>query len=60
MPPGTLDRLRALLENPIRENPAENGLGEGVLRVVRAHILAHAPGNAIPGGARMTGSRRPA
>jgi DNA repair protein RecO (recombination protein O) len=60
MPPGTLDRLRALIENPIRENPAESGLGEGVLRVVRAHVLAHAPGNAIPGGARITGSRRPA
>ena len=60
MPPGTLDRLRALIEHPIRENPAESGLGEGVLRVVRAHVRAHAPGNAIPGGARITGSRRPA
>jgi len=58
IPLGTLDRLRALIEHPIRENPAENGFGEGVLRVVRAHVLAHAPGNAIPGGARVTGSRR--
>jgi DNA repair protein RecO (recombination protein O) len=60
MPLGTLGRLRALIEHPIRENPAQNALGEGVLRVVRAHVLAHAPGNAIPGGARITGSRRPA
>jgi hypothetical protein len=60
MPLGTLGRLRALIEHPIRENLAQNALGEGVLRVVRAHVLAHAPGNAIPGGARITGSRRPA
>jgi DNA repair protein RecO (recombination protein O) len=60
VPLRTLDRLRALIEHPIRENPAENGLGEEVLRVVRAHVLAHAPGNPIPGGARITGSRRPA
>jgi DNA repair protein RecO (recombination protein O) len=60
MPPGTLDRLRALIENPIRESLSENGLGEGVLRVVRAHVLAHAPGNALPGGARISNRRRPA
>jgi DNA repair protein RecO (recombination protein O) len=60
MPPGTLDRLRVLIENPIRESLPDNGLGEGVLRVVRAHVLAHAPGNAIPGGVRIAGSRRPA
>ena len=58
MPPGTLDRLRALIENPIRESLSENGLGEGVLRVVRAHVLAHAPGKAISGGVRLSGSRR--
>jgi DNA repair protein RecO (recombination protein O) len=59
MPPGILDRLRTLIEHPIRENLSENGLGECVLRVVRAHVLAHAPGNAMP-GARISGSRRPA
>jgi DNA repair protein RecO (recombination protein O) len=59
MPPGTLDGLRTLIEHPIRENLSDNGLGEGVLRVVRAHVLAHAPGNAMP-GARISGSRRPA
>jgi DNA repair protein RecO (recombination protein O) len=59
MPPGTLDGLRTLIEHPIRESLSDNGLGEGVLRVVRAHVLAHAPGNAMP-GARISGSRRPA
>jgi DNA repair protein RecO (recombination protein O) len=59
MPPGTLDRLRDLVERPIRESLSENGLGEGVLRVVRAHVLAHAPGNALPGGARISNRRRP-
>ena len=60
MPPRTLDLLRVLIENPIRESLPDNGLGEGVLRVVRAHVLAHAPGNAIPGRVRIAGSRRPA
>jgi DNA repair protein RecO (recombination protein O) len=57
MPPGTLDRLRTLIEHPIRENPPENGVGDGVRRVVRAHVLAHAPGNALP-KARVTDPRR--
>jgi DNA repair protein RecO (recombination protein O) len=60
MPPGALGRLRELMKCPIREINSGNGPGEAVLRVVRAHVLAHAPGNAIPGGARITGSRRPA
>jgi DNA repair protein RecO (recombination protein O) len=59
MPPGTLAWLRALIERPIRESLSENGLGEGVLRVVRSHVLAHAPGNALP-GARNPNRRRPA
>lgn len=59
MPPGTLAWLRALIERPIRETLSENGLGEGVLRVVRSHVLAHAPGNALP-GARNPNRRRPA
>ena len=45
LPPGTLDRLRELIENPIREIPAQSSPEEGVLRVVRSHVLAHAPGN---------------
>src|SRR5215216_3732849 len=49
LPPGTLERLRALVEHPLREAPAENGLGEGILRVARSHVLAHAPGNPLPG-----------
>ena len=59
MPPVTLARLRTLIVRPIREGLSENGLGEGVLRVGRAHVLARAPGNTIP-GARISGSRRPA
>jgi DNA repair protein RecO (recombination protein O) len=57
--PGTLERLKVLIEHPIREAPTERGIGEGVLRVVRSHVLAHAPGNAFP-GARVTDARRPA
>jgi DNA repair protein RecO (recombination protein O) len=52
LPPGTLERLEALIEAPIREAPADTGLGEAVLRVVRSHVLAHAPGNAVPGARR--------
>ena len=59
LPPGTPERLRVLVENPIREAPAEGGLAEAVLRVVRSHILAHAPGNALL-GPRLTDTRRPA
>ena len=56
LPPGALERLRALIERPIREVFPENGFGEGVLRVVRSHVLAHAPGNTIP-GAQLRGTR---
>ena len=59
LPPGTLERLHALIEQPIREAPTEGRLAEAVLRVVRSHVLAHAPGNA-PLGVRITDSRRPA
>jgi DNA repair protein RecO (recombination protein O) len=52
LPSGTLERLEALIENPIREAPTEANLGEAVLRVVRSHVLAHAPGNALPGARR--------
>ncbi len=56
IPPGTLHQLRALIEAPIRESPAGNGSGNAVLRVVRAHILAHAPGSLH----RSVQPRRPA
>jgi DNA repair protein RecO (recombination protein O) len=59
LPPGALIRLKVLIEHPIRESPTEGGLGEAVLRVVRSHVLAHAPGNAFPGD-RITTARRPA
>ena len=54
LPPGTLERLHALIEQPIREAPTEGGLAEAVLRVVRTHVVAHAP------GVRISDSRRPA
>lgn len=57
IPPGTIERLRALIEHPIRETPSGNGLGESILRVARAHVLAHAPGN-TPRGARITTPER--
>jgi DNA repair protein RecO (recombination protein O) len=58
VPPGTLELLRALIERPIREvSPEKNGFVEGVLRVVRSHVLAHAPGNTVP-GTRLRGARR--
>jgi DNA repair protein RecO (recombination protein O) len=52
LPPGTLERLKVLIEHPIRQAPAQGRLGEAVLRVVRSHILAHAPGSALPGARR--------
>jgi DNA repair protein RecO (recombination protein O) len=57
MPQGTIGQLRALIESPIRATPSGNGFGESVLRVVRAHVLAHAPGNALP-GARVSDFKR--
>jgi DNA repair protein RecO (recombination protein O) len=59
LPPHTLERLKALIERPIRQSPPDSVLGESVLRVVRSHILAHAPGNALP-GAHIAGTRHPA
>jgi DNA repair protein RecO (recombination protein O) len=56
MPPGTLERLRDLIEHPIRGVLAGDGLGESVLRVVRSHVLAHGPGNVLP-GVRITDHR---
>jgi DNA repair protein RecO (recombination protein O) len=53
----TLGRLRTLIEGPIREAPAQSRLGESVLRVVRSHVLAHAPGNTFT-GPHLTGARQ--
>jgi DNA repair protein RecO (recombination protein O) len=60
MAPGTLERLRETIERPVREAPTGEGLRESVLRVVRAHVLAHAPGNALAGVKLASRSRRPA
>lgn len=44
LPPGTLDRMRSLARLPLRELAADR-LDGGARRAVRAHLLAHAPGN---------------
>jgi DNA repair protein RecO (recombination protein O) len=46
VPPGTLAALRALMRRPLKDVSLEDGLEGGVRRVVSAHVLAHAPGNA--------------
>ena len=46
VPPGTLAALRALMRRPLNDVSLEKGLEDGVHRVVSAHVLAHAPGNA--------------
>jgi DNA repair protein RecO (recombination protein O) len=55
LPLGALERLKVLIERPIREVPADSGNEDGVLRVVRSYVLAHAPGNAFP---RIAGTKR--
>ena len=60
MAPGTLERLRETIERPVRDAPTGDELRESVLRVVRAHVLAHAPGNALAGPKLASRSRRPA
>lgn len=44
LPPGTVDRMRSLARRPLRELSADR-LDGGARRAVRAHLLAHAPGN---------------
>ena len=46
VPPGTLAALRTLISLPLKDVSLESGLEDGVRRVVSAHVLAHAPGNA--------------
>jgi DNA repair protein RecO (recombination protein O) len=60
MAPGTLQRLRETVERPVRDAPRTEDLREGVLRVVRAHVLAHAPGNTRSAVKLSSRSRRPA
>jgi len=59
IPPEVLDRLRTLIRNPIRDVPTDEILGESVRRVVRSHVLAHAPGNLLLDPSTL-GARRPA
>ena len=60
LPDGTLDALRTLVSKPLKEARVEDGLGESVRRVVSAHVIAHAPGNASFLGAPDRRSARPA
>ena len=46
IPDGTLDALRGLVSRSLKEARVEDGLGESVRRVVSAHVIANAPGNA--------------
>src|SRR5215207_1726293 len=56
--PDTLASLRILVENPIRQAPAQTGPNQSVLRVVRSHVLAHAPGNTLVGPRLAASGRR--
>ena len=46
VPPETLDALRLLTARPLKEARLDNGQVGAVRRVVSAHVVAHAPGNA--------------
>src|ERR687892_87329 len=48
---------RDLVEYSIRQAPARIGPNQSVLRVVRSHVLAHAPGNTLV-GPRLAGAGR--
>lgn len=54
LPAGAVEQVVSLARVPIREAALEKKAGESARRVVREHILAHAPGTAVPG------TRRPA
>lgn len=60
--PQVLESLHALIERPVRDAMVQDGLEESVLRVVRAHLSAHAPGATVNTAAPLsdTGTRRPA
>lgn len=60
IPDGTLNALRALVSKPLKETRVRDGMGESVRRVVSAHVIAHAPGNASLLGAPDRRSARPA
>ena len=55
--PGAPEALRALIQVPVREATVDDRVEESVRRVVRSHVVSHAPGSAFSGG---TGTRRPA
>lgn len=47
VPAGVVEGLRALISRPTRDASMEHGSEESVRRVVRAHVLAHAPGRTV-------------
>ena len=57
LPPGTVDSLRRLVSDPLRNARIPDEVRESVKRVVRSHVFAHAPGSPALG---TSGSRRPA
>lgn len=58
LPPGALDRLKDLIERPMREVAPDDRLDESARRVVRAHVFAHAPGSTA--ATRQPSTLRPA
>ncbi|MBA2692515.1 MAG: DNA repair protein RecO [Rubrobacter sp.] len=57
LPPGALERLRAIVRLPLKELPETERMSEALRRVVRSHVIAHAPSNAL---ISEGGGRRPA
>ncbi|CAN5561971.1 MAG: DNA repair protein RecO [Rubrobacteraceae bacterium] len=60
MPPGSLEGLRAIVRIPLKELPETGLMGEALRRVVRSHVIAHAPSNALVSDVGGGGRKRPA
>lgn len=57
IPPGALRQLRSLVRIPLKDLPEDERMGEALRRVVRSHVIAHAPSPALVAGG---GGRKPA
>jgi DNA repair protein RecO (recombination protein O) len=53
LPPGSVERLRELLNLPMKELSREPKLEESLVRVVRSHIQSHAPAAIQPAVPRL-------